>query len=47
MGKISQIISQKKDLNYVIIPKYSQRFQVVKGFNTLKLYTLKALLSKS
>ena len=27
--------------------RYSERFQVTKRFNTLKLYTLKALLSKN
>ena len=34
-------------LNCSKMPRYSQRFQLSKCLNTLKLYTLKTLLSKN
>ena len=38
-------LRQEKTLNYEKMTRSSQRFQVSKCPNTLKLYTLKALLS--
>ena len=46
-GQMTEKIRQEKNMYYVKMPRYSQRFQLSKCLNILKLYTLKTLLSKN
>ena len=47
MNYVKMTRYSQRILNCSKMPRYSQRFQLSKCLNTLKLYTLKTLLSKN